>query len=261
MIHRIFIASYAKDFPWLKYCLISIARFARGFAEPVVCVGKEDDASARQLVKEVNSGALVVRFDGVGFMRAQLAMMRADLICPPSDVLYLVGSDCLFTREFGPGMYCRDDKPVVLMNSLAHLSKHGSPASGWTDGVRTGLGVDPKYEYMRRLPSVYPAEVFAPMRAHVERTHGEAFDSWVYRQWNRSRDVSEANWLGAYAHHFLPESCRFVCLDEIAFDGPDPVGYPSALRQFWSHGGLDRPIDGCQESPRQVIAHVLGICP
>lgn len=268
MRHQLFIASYRKDFEWLIHCLASIKRFARGFEPPAVCVSSDDYAEAVELCERFHSGAKVVVKDGQGFMRAQIAMMEVDLLCPEADVVYLVGSDCIFLREFDTEMYCRNGKPGVLMNSYAALADSHSQCLPWRRGVERVLGFAPSYEYMRRLPSVFPASIFAPMRAHVEKIHGKPFDEYIVDGNKARRDTSEANILGAYAHWFMPETCEFVPIDQVTWNDANPVGWPSALGQLWSHGGLDLPADACFEyvdldgvkqcatgrTPRQIFA-------
>ena len=133
------------------------------------------------------------------------------------------------------------------------------------------LGFAPDYEYMRRLPSVYPAEIFSAMRFHVEQLHGMAFEDYIIEGDKSRHDTSEANILGAYAHRFAPFSCEWVNVDNVKWAEGNPVGFPSAIGQLWSHGGLDRPSDACftyetkgekrlatGRLPRHIIADVLG---
>ena len=149
------------------------------------------------------------------------------------------------------------------------LRKVGSPTLPWVSGVKRILGWEPPYEFMRRLPSSFPREVFEPMREHVELRHNVAFDYYIATN-NQRGDTSEANLLGAYASRYMPELVEWVDCDEIEWEGPSPKGYPSAIGQLWSHGGLDHPADAIFEyefrghttkatgkTPRQIIAEVL----
>ena len=204
-------------------------------------------------------------------VRAMTFMMEADLFCPEADVIYLVGSDCIFLRPFTPEMYCPHGKAGVLMNSYAKLADVHSACLPWRRGTARVLGFEPDYEYMRRLPSVFPAAIFAPMRAHVEKLHGMPFGEYIIAGNRARRDTSEANILGAFAHRFRPETCEFFDCDQVEWVEGNPAGWPSALGQMWSHGGLDRPADACfsytvgnetrtatGRTPRQIISEVLG---
>lgn len=275
MRHQIFISSYRKDFEWLIHCLRSLDRFAHGFLPPVVCVDSSDQTGAMEVIAEAQSNAMVAIRDGEGFMRAQISMMEADLLCPEAEIIHLVGSDCLAFRDFTGDLYCHHGKPVVLMNSYAVLAEAHSGACCWRRGVERVLGFEPDYEYMRRLPSVFPAEIFPPMRAHVERLHGKPFADYIVDGNKARRDTSEANILGAYAHRFMFDSCEWVNLDSPQYTwNYNPAQHPVAIGQFWSHGGLDRPSDSAfayqsttgthhnsnGRTPREIIRDVLGEC-
>ncbi len=247
MKHQIFIASYEKDFPWLIHCLSSINRYCQGYLPPVVCVSQEDYEEAAEICPRMHPGVQVVVKDGTGFMRAQIGMMEADLFCPEADVIYLVGSDCIFLRPNTPEEYCPNGKPGVLMNSYQLLASVHSGCMPWQAGTERVLGWKPEFEYMRRLPSVFPSSIFAPMRAFVEERHKMPFGEYIIEGNKARHDTSEANILGAYAHKFMPETCEFLNVDNIEWDGPNPKGWPSSLGQLWSHGGMDLPADACFE--------------
>lgn len=245
MRHQLFISSYRKDFEWLIYCLGSINRFARGFEPPAICVDSSDLIEALELCERFCPGSYVVVKNGEGFMRAQIGMMEADLLCPSADIVYLVGSDCIFTRPFTPEEYCPNAKPGVIMHSYTSLANAQSPCMPWMRGTERVLGFTPEYEYMRRLPSVFPASIFAPMRFHVEQVHAKPFGEYIIEGNKARRDTSEANILGAYAHKFMPETCEFLDAEKIEWEGPNPKGWPNAMGQCWSHGGMDLPADAC----------------
>lgn len=278
--HQIIICSYSKDFQWLIHCLTSLKKFSRGFIPPVICVDSKDFLPACQLVNDTFHEASVVVKDGrptQGFMRAQLAMMTADLLCPEADVIHFLGSDCLALHEFGPEMYCAPDgRPAVLYSSYLFMGLVHPDTIPWRKGVERVIGVYPENEYMRRLPSIFPREIFAPMREHVEKLHGKKFEEYIYdadaeqRDTGKTRDTSEANILGAFAHRFMPETCAWIDIATAGMYGTQVVGWPSAIGQFWSHGGLDLPADACFEyeidgrkrnshrkAPRAVINEVL----
>ena len=268
MRHCIFISSYRKDFEWLIYCLISINRFAKGFMAPAICVARADAEDAALLCGRYCPMARVVVKNGEGFMRAQIGMMEADLLVPDADVIYLVGSDCMFFADFTPEMYCVDGKPVVLMNTWDALSFANSPCLPWKRGVERVLGFSAPYEFMRRLPSVFPASIMAPMRRHVEAIHGKPFEEYIIEGNKPRRDTSEANILGTFAWEKMPQTCHWLDVDNVEWENGNPKGYPSSMVQHWSHGGLDRPSDACSilpdgtsvfgMTPRAVIEKVLG---
>ena len=270
MKHQIFIASYAKDFPWLESCLYSLRQFAVGWLPPVVCVSSADRAGAEQIAAYTYPEAIIAVKDGrpgQGFMRAQLGMMEADLYCPDADVIYFLGSDCIAFKELSPeSYYDKFGRPVVLMTKSTTLEAIHSGALPWLEGTQRILGFAPPCEYMRRLPSVFPRSIFAPMRAYIEVRHGQPFEDYIYETDAIHKNTSEANLLGAYAHRFMPDTCAWQDTEDMVWG--ESAKNDTAILQMWSHGGLDRPMDanvtlpdGTKTfglTPRFVIAKVLG---
>lgn len=267
--HALFIASYKNDFKWLVHCLTSIYRYASGFEAPVVCVEQHELEEAEQIMSESCPGGRVVVKNGrvnQGPMRGQLAMMVSDLICPEADVLYFVGSDCVFTRPFSPDDFCKDGVPVVLMTPYEEIHKVAPNPFCWLVGVRRILGLDTPFEFMRRLPSVFPREIFPAMRACIADKHGMPFEEFIYKGDIHHKDTSEANLLGAFAYEFMRDTCLFIDTTKPEYEEWNQ----SPLGQLWSWGGLDYRADACFEytfrgerkratglRPRQIIAEIL----
>lgn len=264
MKNQVFITSYAKDFKWLEHCLFSLIKFGVNWLPPVVCVSAADLAAAQTLVDRVVPGQVeVVVKDGYGFMRAQVAMMEADQYCPEADNIFLVGSDCIAYAELDPSMYCDDHgRPVVLFTPREVVEVHIRQCMPWLIGTERVLGVAPKGEFMRRLPSVFPRSIFAPMREEVELLHGDKFEEYIIKGNVAKHDTSEANILGCFAYEYMHDTCCWVNTSTDDFSV-----WKTALLQMWSHGGLDLPMDACStlpdgtstvgRKPREVIAQIL----
>lgn len=263
--HQAIICSYQKDFQWLEHCLLSLRRFATGYISPVICVDEADLEGARDIVaRQYPECSIAVKNGrpGQGFMRAQIAMMQADLYCPHADSIHFIGSDCLAIKPFDASIYADEEgKPVVLYTDYRYLPSNHP----WKPGTTRVLGFEPKYEFMRRLPSVFPASVFSPMRKHVENIHGMSFEDYIYEGDKARRDTSEANIVGAYAFQYMPETCRWV---NTATE--DLSVWKTGIGQNWSHGGLDRKSDTCYDytidgvtknshgrTPREIINDIL----
>lgn len=287
MKHQILIASYRRDFRWLKHCLASLSKYSVDFLTPVVALPSDDVDFYNQAVDPLGKLAIVKTFDGPGFGRAQAAMMSGDLLCPDADYIWLLGSDCLATRLFSPADYCDDlGRPVMLWNTWAHMEKHAKETVFWKNGVAAYTGLEPTGEFMRRLPLAYPRDLFAKTR-HVVANAGrpdlklnEPPDNWtvnpayvqgvfneiVFDRVNRCRNFSESNILGEIGYRFFHDKWNWVNIDKGC--PPDPAGLPAGVRpwpialpvvQHWSHGGVDRPRDQDGRTPRSVIAEALGI--
>lgn len=265
MTHQILIASYPKDFPWLRQCLRSIAKFqGPEFLRPVVAVLPQHSEELRAQTEQFD----IVRASYQGPAKypnlgAQWAMFSADLFCT-GDFVWLVGSDCIFTRPIDTAPFFRDGKPIMLHNSYAAI---GMTGCNWQQGVHEALGIYPECEFMRRLPLVYPRSIFKAARSHIETQKGVPFAQWPFQDKNVSM-FSESNVLGAYAYHYDRDLFSWELLDDPS--NPyrrDNNGAPLPMVQFWSHGGFDRVCDGGAEypggnthgkTPRQVITEIFG---
>lgn len=259
MKHQVLIASYERDFIWLRHCLRSLKRFSVGFLPPVISTSSADRDGARRLVDEVFPEATVkVRDFFHGNLRAQMAMMEGDIHCPEADFTYLVGSDCLVWDEFRPDQYFMEGKPIMLYTSYKLLP----PGVPWQGGTSLAVGHFCEFEYMRRLPICYPKELFPNCRRHIETIHHQPFQSYVQQQIGRG-NFSESNIMGAFAHRYMPHLYKWVLTDH-GFEVP-----AQPLIQMWSHGGLDKASDACAvtkhgnvfgKTPRQIITESLGSC-
>ncbi len=263
----LFISSYARDSEWFAHCLASIRVFAKGFLPPVVCVSTQDAPQFRKIVSDVHPECRVVIKDvkpgreSQRFMRAQVGMMEADKFCPDADIIHWLGSDCLLTDTMTPDKYHVDGRPIVLYRPYAKLD----PLI-WQKGTSRVLGFPVEVETMGRLPSSYSREVFEPMRRHVEAIHHKPFEDYIYDGDLHNRDTSEANIMGAFAHRYMPHTHEWI--DATVTEPPKTLGgWAFPVAQFFSHGGLDRPMECCAvlpdgtntvgRTPRSVINQVL----
>lgn len=268
--HQILICTYMKDLIWLEPNLKSLRKFCRGFLPPTVCVDEQDYGATKRIIDRVfPEVSLVIKNAKYrqGFMRAQLAMMSCDLICPHADYVYLVGSDCIAWTELKPDYYFHKGKPAMLYNSRKYFEDAQAHAPiQWMDSTAEIVGFPVQGEYMRRLPIVYPKELFAPMRAHVARHHGMDFEEYIYARSRAGGKVSESNILGAYAWEHLHDLYTWVHADGTPEYWEYRNSHPDLI-QFWSHGGLDRPAETCVnytygntagKTPRQIMRE-LGV--
>lgn len=276
MTHQVLISSYQKDFQWLYWNLVTLKRFMRGFLPPVINVSSGDAAECRELVARTFPEAKVWVFDGrpgLGNLRAQVGMCMGDKLCEGADYIWLLGSDCVVSGDFSPEPFFRNGKPVMLINSYEKLLQYAPGIGPWRVGTTNAIGFIPDYEYMRRLPLIYPTGLFEPMRRHIEALHEKCFSDYVYgigayaQRSNRSdaANFSESNVMGAFADRYMHDAYEWVNLDE-DYEG-EMAKLPSPLIQFWSFGGLDTPADvrfaygdgqnTFGKTPRQVIKEIL----
>lgn len=240
MNHQFLVASYRKDFSWLVYLIRSLNKFAQGFLAPVVVVPGEDYKEARQVL--AGTECVISVKNGPGFARAQIAMMSGDIFCPEADFVYLTGSDCLAIRPFDHMEYWKrdaatgTDKPIMLWNTWNHLATFNAPCMFWRAGTERALGVVSYGEFMRRLPIVYPRDLYARVRGHISNMHGD-FETYVIHNVNTVKNFSESDVMGEFAYRYMQQYYTWHCLDTEPYEGA------SAMIQFWSHKGLQHPSD------------------
>lgn len=257
--HQILIASYAKDFHWLRQCLRSLTKFSTGFLPPVVAVPGADHELLCNLIADIpGCFAQPKVWNGEGFGRAQSAMMHGDILCGDAHYYWLLGSDCFAVEPFSPANYCDGEgKPFMLFNTWEFMQQHAKETLFWRAGTEKALGVISHGEFMRRLPLAYPSDMLMGLRLHVERLHGLTFHDYVQREVNSYRNFSESNVMGEWAWRHCQGAYNWVNLD--GDNHPTFKKWPaSPVTQFWSHGGIDRPRDGMTETPRETIIKVLG---
>lgn len=269
MKNQVIICSYKKDFCWLIHSLGSLKRFSTDFLPPVVCVSPQDEQGVRDIIRQSYPDAIVKvtgQRGNQGFMRAQIAMMKADIHCEQADNIFFLGSDCIAFDTFSPYPYLDGQgRPAVLYSAYSIMAKCHADTIPWQAGVNRILGFKPENEFMRRLPSVFPRSIFKPMRKYVERIHGKEFEDYIYSA--DDGKTSEANILGAFAFKFMRETCCFVDVADAGLYGSQVNNWPSTIVQFWSHGGLDRPAEAnvvlkngrstVGRTPRSVINEIL----
>ncbi len=262
MKHQILIASYRKDFGWLRQCLRSIEKFGTGFGDTIVAFPGEDTVEVEKLAQQLHrDGVRRVGFkiwDGPGFGRAQDAMMSGDKLCLEADYVWLLGSDCLAVDHFSPATYSGNDgRPFMLYNTWEHMRRWAPETCFWRAGVEKALGWESRGEFMRRLPLAYPVSMLAPMRDFITRRHGVPFNSYVWDNVNRVKNFSESNVMGEWAWRHAQDAYNWVLLDN--GEVPGFQKWPTnPIVQHWSHGGIDRPRDQDKRTPREVIIQALG---
>jgi hypothetical protein len=228
LVCDILIRSYARDFDWLRYCLASIARFARGFRRVILVV---PESSAAQLAARGLSGGvtLVCPDYDVDYLGQQVTKLSADLF---SDAAYIchVDSDCIFDRPLAPPDFFREGKVEIALTGYDRLPRGRT----WQAATERALGYSLAHDFMRRQPHVYPRWLYAEVRERIREVHGVPAESYVLAQ--PPRGFSEFNALGAHAFARHRERFSWTPLEP---DAPNQ----SLCRWYWSWGGLTPPIE------------------
>lgn len=140
----------------------------------------------------------------------------------------------------------------MLWNTWEHLAKHNAPCMFWRAGTEDALGGTSAGEFMRRLPIVYPRGLYCKVRAAIRVRHG-GFEPYVLDRVNRVKNFSESDVMGEYAWRYMHEEYHWHCLDDVPYESA------TAMTQFWSRGGLEKPSDRHGgRKPSAVITEILG---
>jgi len=248
----IFIVTYAKDFPWLKCCLRSIQKFARGFSEIHILVPTQDVEALGTLV---NPGSF---WDDLkpGDPRAYIHLhsendwpdkgmvwhmnqiMHADQWCPTADFIAHIDADCIFTHPVTPETYILSGKPILRFENFAFMGKRNPNVLNWQRCTEACLPFPVHYETMRCHPGVFHRDLYAEARHQMEFKTGKPVPEYIRSCRNEyPQTFCEFVTLGNVAMHLFPFLYHMV---EQINDLPAPPNY---LQQFWSHGPIDQPQD------------------
>lgn len=241
MTASIFIKSYPPDYGWLSYALRSINKFCHGFSEIVVAIPEGSDLPLTQeRVVKIPEPA------EHNYLWQQCCKVSADKHCKGDMIVYF-DSDAIFTKDVyafdsieGPSPFVTDGKPLWLMTPMAEVTAGDKNAHAHATSMRNFSGVEPEWEYMRRLAQMIPRWANAALREFCWDRHKTSFEAWAMAQ--PFRGVTEFNHFGQLLHAEYP---NFFHFHDTRFGVPE-----SFVNQRWSWGGLTNEI-------RQEIESIL----
>lgn len=243
MTTDILIVSCAKHFPWLRYCMRSVVRFAKGFRKVKILVPNEDLSAMATLLSELsNDFNVAIRvaayedWPGKGFLRHEDVIMHSDEFTD-ADFIFHLDSDVLFVEPTSPEDYFENDKPVLLHGSYHWLVTSQQANLGmWQDGVQKAIGGTSTQEFMRRPQAIHYRKTYAKARECIESHTGQSASDYIRSCENTfPQTFCEFNTLGEVAwRHFR---------DEYAWKNQELGEFPKPHKvvQFWSHGSPDVP--------------------
>jgi hypothetical protein len=236
--------TYDKDLEFLKYNLKSIKKFCNGYHDNVVIIDDhENDCVETQRYLDsigqkyfVNKEAKHVKR---GYVRQQYIKLLCDLYVPDdTDYICHIDSDSIFKIEHTPEVYFIDSKPAIVKNNYELLVEKIKANEQtvkaflrWKTLTSQFLGWDVEYEFMFRMPLVYPYHLFKSIRTFLEEKHNASLLDLL-------KDlpvISEYNLLGAYAYKMMHD--EFTWIDrhenqEIALGlHKDLIGHYSSRKQ------------------------------
>ncbi len=250
----ILIVTYAKDIPFLRYCLASIKKYASGFSA-VMLVVPEHERAQFDWVRDSN---VIIRcFDepaGRGMLAHMVQKCRADHLCEGADFIVHLDADCMFFRKVTPAAYVEDNRCLSVRESYEKVSNPNRHI--WRKCVLEATGIDTPYEYMTRHPQVHPRSVYQAMREVVESWTKQPFEEFVLAGQNQfPQSFAEFPTLSAVGRHLFACSYRYVDYDkaaDVVLVGQDEGSFQYAYKrdtdflvEWWSHGGIDRYKSDC----------------
>lgn len=215
----IFIKTYKNDLKWLKYCLMSIAKYAQDFK--VVIVADEDckrDLDGWNLTREK---VFYVKPSYEGYLYQQEVKLTAFRYVDTEYVLFM-DCDCIFTDYVNLDSFLKDGKPTLLKTPYEDIPE----VMFWKTTTEDAIGFEVNFEYMRRNGLCYRTETIMNL-----------WDDFSIRflpklKIARNRQFSEFNLIGAYIEKYEENLYNIVnTRDEIPYH---PV------KQFWSYSGLNK---------------------
>lgn len=253
---EILIVTYAKDFPWLKYCLMALDKFCFGFSGVRIVVPRRDTPALMatlQAAKLKRIEPKMMAFDevpGKGMLHHMVIIFEADLWCPEADIIVHLDSDCIFNQVTTCDEYVQQNKPVMLKRTYTGLydpvSKAVSDCIQWKRVTEAMLGFETDCYTMCRHPSAFPKELYPALRAHLEEQHGPLLPYVTGGRNEFPQDRCEFPTLGAYAWEYMPDAIHWVDLDAIiAAKGEFPMDHQQA---YHSHSGITPEIKAEIES-------------
>lgn len=216
----IFIRSYDGDNEWLKYCLRSIQRFARGFRKVVVVVphGHNPPVGTAETVFHVAE-------IGDQYMQQQSDKLHADHFTDAEFILYQ-DSDTIFTQPVTPATFIVENRrPVWLYTPYADLGNDESQL--WKEVTAKVVRRPVEKEFMRRHPFCVSRTMLREFRAWVHRAHGTSVERYVMSQ--PEHNFSEFNALGAWLWFFM----------QTELEWKRPEDFPTYVHQSYSYGGIN----------------------
>lgn len=211
--------TYDKDLEFLKYNLKSIKKFCKGYHENIVVIDDhENDCVETQRYLDsigqkyfINKEAKQVK---KGYVRQQYIKLLSDkYVSHDTDYICHIDADSLFKKEHTPDRFFKKNKPILVKNDykklIANQKSAGNPTVSWEkwrDITSKFLNFKVNYEFMFRMPLVYPKSLTKQVREYLEKIHKSSLLDLV-------KDLpimSEYNILGAYAYEFTPEDFFWI---------------------------------------------------
>jgi len=229
MRHSIFIKSYPKDEPWLKWCLKFLSKYWRTPSELVIM-------APNLMMENIENSWISGRSNFPweykfrpmdewpnGYVGQQYFKMMADLYCSGEFITYF-DSDAMLLKPLGLG---------DLLSGGAYPKVYATPyskvgdAQCWRPVVQDMFGETADFEYMRRLPVTHHRSAIIACRIFLE----DRFQRPLRDIMQPMQRFSEFNVLGHFCFTRMRDYYHWMNTEQVDIE-------PPWVEQFWSHGGL-----------------------
>jgi len=237
----LFIVTCGKDFGYLKYCLLSIAKYCKRFNYLRVLVPANDADAAEKMIADANIPFPSKAYghcepEGKGFLWHMRQIVHADTFTDAERIAHL-DSDCIFTRLTEPDHFATAEGKIILRyEPFAIINKRHPQMNRWQVCTQACLRFPVLYETMRAHPGVFHRSTYQLARKLMEQATGHPVDDYILSCQNAfPQTFAEFNTLGNVAMEKQRELYHPVLQRG---DAPDP---PTPIQQFWSHGSINEP--------------------
>lgn len=206
----VFIKTWINDLCWLRYCLASIEKYYT--TKEVVLVLDEDcTAPTSSLPIKIH---YVPKHEN-GYIKQQEIKLNAHRYTR-ADYILFVDSDVIFTQPCSIHNFLNNDIIKLYYEPYSDL-----PTIPWKEITERHFKQIVEFEYMRRFPIVHHRAVLKGIQSRYPKLNS-TLNSMT------TREFSEFNFMGAFAHTYMPEFYQFML----------PDSTPLVAKQYWSWGGL-----------------------
>lgn len=248
---EIFIVSFKRDMEFLRFCLLSIAKYARGFAGTTLVVPKSEEG-----LYDWAFGLLAIQikyFDqipGKEFLGHLIQKCKADEYCPYAQVVVHLDADTMFWSNAVPSDFAPNARPIVVREAYDVCGKLNPNRLYWQTAVEKVIGIKPEFDFMVRHPQVHVRDTYAETRAAIEKHTRQKFEDYIYGCQNDfPQTFCEFNTLTTVAMALYPE--RYTVKDYNRAANARAAGVKESdawqyvyqnpgdkICEFWSHSGI-----------------------
>lgn len=249
---EIMVVSCLRDAGFLKYCLEALKKYAKGFAGITVVV-PEHEVGQMGWIMEYGVRSVVGNREpeGKGMLAHEVAIMRADEICPNAAAILHVDSDVIAWKEFTPADLAPQGCPIIVREPYWACGVRNPNRLLWQKTVQAAIGITPESCFMVRHPYMYHRDTYQRARTMIEAHTGQKCDECILSGQNTfPQSFAEYPTLGTVAAKFQASRYTWVDYDQAAdrkrFGIPhDNFQYiydpkRDSFCELWSHGGVQR---------------------